>query len=237
MAGDAPKSRRSLKNIEAVDKRVAHSEAVSGPRKRSSASEEHKANHAAKVARTAARELEKPSYVPLSFKLSTLRELVIGELEANDGLKAKAVVEALISKAMEGDTYCLRLLLERVDGLMTKNVNLTGSVAVGQVVTLIDTRSLNVDLPISVGSTSLELREVGVETVASTSSTSLLSHSPLSREARERESEGKTYLPVGSREVISSEPADALEAGDSVLGNAQGPSTSQADVEQLGLSE
>lgn len=231
MAGDSPNSRRSLKSIEAVDKRVAHSEALGGARKRSASSDGHKATHAAKVARAMAKELEKPSYVPMEFKLSTLRQLIIGELEANDGLKAKAVVDALIAKAMEGDTYCLRLLLERVDGLMTKNVNLTGAVAVGQVVTLIDTRSLNVELPISVGDTSLELRSVGVETVASTSSTSLLSHSPLSREARERESEGKSFFSESSREVISSLADDALEAADSVLGNAQAASAVEADEE------
>ena len=97
------------------------------------------------------KQLDRPSYVPLDFKLSTIRELLMIELEADDGYKAKAVASALINKAMEGDTYCLRLLLERVDGLMTKNISVNGSLAVGQVVTLVDTREFSAKLPIRGG--------------------------------------------------------------------------------------
>lgn len=94
------------------------------------------------------RQLEKPSSVAMDFKLSTLRTLLIENLEASNGANAKAVVETLVQRAIEGDSYCLRLLLERVDGLVTKNVNVTGSVAVGQQVTLVDMRHVNVSLPL-----------------------------------------------------------------------------------------
>lgn len=100
------------------------------------------------------RQLEKPSSVPVDFKLSTLRALMVDSLEANNGLNAKAVVETLIQKAIEGDSYCMRLLLERVDGLVTKNVNVTGSVSVGQQVTLVDMRHVNVSLPLPIESLS-----------------------------------------------------------------------------------
>ena len=121
------------------------------------------------------KQLDRPSYVPLDFKLSTIRELLMIELEADDGYKAKAVASALINKAMEGDTYCLRLLLERVDGLMTKNISVNGSLAVGQVVTLVDTREFSAKLPIREGDTpahaptptSPKLLDIGVEASAS----------------------------------------------------------------------
>jgi len=224
-----PSSRKRLQGITAVDKRVAHSEALGGPRKRSTSHDEHGASHRAKVAAKASKELEKPSYVAMDFKLSTLRDLLIGELEANDGFKAKAVVNALVNKAMEGDTYCLRLLLERVDGLMTKNVNLTGAVAVGQVVTLIDTRSLDVQLPITDRASSLELREVAVETKGSTSLPSPLTLSSL--ENLERESEKESLRAEGS--TFSQPPKTALasEAAIEQLGNSQGASSSKAGVE------
>lgn len=151
---------RVLKSIENVDERV--SIALTPKKER------------VRKAKLVERELAKPSYVPLDFKLSTIRELLIAELEANDGFKAKAVASALINKAMDGDTYCLRLLLERVDGLMTKNISLNGSLAVGQIVTLVDTREFSAQLPIREGivpsltptPSSPELLEEGVKVSA-----------------------------------------------------------------------
>lgn len=156
------KSTRNLSDISAVDSRINGALAK---------------KPAAKLTRRSKlieREMSKPSYVPLDFKLSTLRELLILELEADDGYKAKAVVSTLVKKAMDGDTYCLRLLLERVDGLMTKNISLNGSLAVGQVVTLVDTREFSAQLPIREGSipsleptpTSPKLLQEGVKSEA-----------------------------------------------------------------------
>jgi len=150
-----------------------------------------------KLVSRAKRELEKPSSEPVSFKLSTLRELVMKELEADDGLNAKAVARTLVEKAIEGDAYCMRLLMERVDGLLPKSVSVNGQIAVGQVVTLVDTRSLNVDMPAFV-------RDVqAVKTVRGegVSPSPLLSSPP---------------IPV---EPIVTVEAVALEAAVKVLGN------------------
>lgn len=159
------------------------------------------------------RELAKPSYMPVDFKLSTIRELLISELEADDGYKAKAVASALISKAMDGDTYCLRLLLERVDGLMTRNISLTGSLAVGQVVTLVDTRELNAQLPIREGSipsleptpSSPKLLDGGVKLSTLEATVEVLGNiTPASREEADvkqhdqESSEERPTLPLGS---------------------------------------
>lgn len=155
----------------------------------------------------AKKELEKPSSEPVSFKLSTLRELVMKELEANDGLNAKAVARTLVEKAIEGDAYCMRLLMERVDGLLPKSVSVNGQIAVGQVVTLVDTRSLNVDMPAFVR----DVQAVGTVRGEGVSPSPLLSSPPIPRESN------------------LSVDAVALEAVVEVLGNACTDLVAQAD--------
>lgn len=160
-----------------------------------------------RLASRAKKELEKPSNVPVSFKLSTLRELVMKELEADDGLNARAVAKTLVEKAIEGDAYCMRLLMERVDGLLPKSVSVNGQIAVGQVVTLVDTRSLNVDMPAFVRD---------VQTVSTVRGEGV-SPSPL------------LSSPPNPREPILSVEAVALEAAVEVLGNSSTVLDSKAD--------
>lgn len=124
-----------------------------------------------KLSKRVSRELEKPSCEPVSFKLSTLRELLMLELERDDGHNAKEVARALVARAMEGDPYCIRLLMERVDGLLPRNVSVNGQIAVGQVVTLVDTRSMGVELPSFVHSSSKV-----ISTGGGSASPSVLSH-------------------------------------------------------------
>jgi hypothetical protein len=160
-----------------------------------------------RLASRAKKELEKPSSEPVSFKLSTLRELVMKELEANEGLNAKAVARTLVEKAIEGDAYCMRLLMERVDGLLPKSVSVNGQIAIGQVVTLVDTRSLNVEMPAFVRDVQpvMTVRGEGV------TPSPLLSSPPI------------------PREPILTVDAVALEAVDTVLGNSFTPLDAQAD--------
>jgi hypothetical protein len=170
-----------------------------------------------KLAVRAKKELEKPSSEPVSFKLSTLRELVMKELEANDGLNAKAVARTLVEKAIEGDAYCMRLLMERVDGLLPKSVSVNGQIAIGQVVTLVDTRSLNVEMPAFV-------RDASSVTVGVRESQSVMTV----------RGEGVPPSPLLSSPPIPVEPsltveALALEAGVEVLGNACPALVAQAD--------
>lgn len=160
-----------------------------------------------RLATRAKRELEKPSSEPVDFKLSTLRELVMKELEANDGFNAKAVARTLVEKAIEGDAYCMRLLMERVDGLLPKSVSVNGQIAVGQVVTLVDARSLNVEMPAFVRESQsvMTVRGEGVPP------SPLLSSPP---------------IPVEPSLTVE---AVALEAGVEVLGNACPDLAAQAD--------
>lgn len=171
------------------------------------------------------RELAKPSYVPLDFKLSTLRELVIQELEANDGAKAKSVVRTLVDKAVEGDAYCLRLLLERVDGLMTKSINVNGAIAVGQVVTLVDTRGVSAELPISVVETG------AVKAISSPPAALADGRGALSSLQREGILPSLEPTPTSPELLTESVKAVALEAAVEVLGNVSTESESEADEE------
>jgi len=160
-----------------------------------------------RLASRVSKELEKPSSEPVSFKLSTLRELLMLELEKDDGVNAKAVAKTLVEKAIDGDAYCIRLLMERVDGLLPKSVSVNGQIAIGQVVTLVDTRSLNVEMPAFVRESQpvMTVRGEGV------TPSPLLSSPPI------------------PREPILTVDAVALEAVDTVLGNSFTPLDAQAD--------
>jgi hypothetical protein len=170
-----------------------------------------------RLASRAKKELEKPSSEPVSFKLSTLRELVMKELEANEGLNAKAVARTLVEKAIEGDAYCMRLLMERVDGLLPKSVSVNGQIAIGQVVTLVDTRSLNVEMPAFVRDASSVTVGVRESQPVSTVRGEGVSPSPL------------LSSPPIPREPILTVDAVALEAVDTVLGNSFTSLDAQAD--------
>lgn len=168
-----------------------------------------------RLARIAKKELEKPGCEPVSFKLSTLRELLMIELEKDDGQNAKAVVRALVARAMEGDPYCIRMLMERVDGLMPKSLNITGQIAVGQVVTLVDTRQLGVELPAFVHANAFSRHAHVGEGSASPSQLPLLT--PTVEETREEmhDNASESNLQLSSNSTMQTN----LE-GENLLGNS-----------------
>lgn len=161
-----------------------------------------------RLAKRAARELEKPGCEPVSFKLSTLRELLLLELERDEGHNAKAVARALVARAMEGDPYCIRLLMERVDGLLPRNVSVNGQIAVGQVVTLVDTRSMGVELPAFVHAS---VKASSALTGGGSASPSVLSHLTPSVEEIHLLSDSNSQLSSNSTAATNLEAESFLE--------------------------